>query len=893
MRTSLARHDQLIESLVNECHGQVVRPRGEGDSRFAVFTRASHAVAAACAIQCAFVAEKWAIPESLRIRIALHTGEADWRDGDYYGSDVNRCARLRSAAHGGQTLLSGVTAELVQDALPEQVQLRQLGVHRFRDLSSPERVYQLVHPSLRLDFPPLLSLSAPNNLPIQMSSFVGRERDTAELQELLRTNRLVTLTGPGGVGKTRLAIAVAAGVQAQFVDGVRLVDLSGLREPDLVVSTIAHELGLHDSGGKSALTVLAQYVESMQLLLVLDNFEQVIAASMDVAALLARCPNLKLLVTSRETLRLQGERVIHLAPLAVPESDSELGLEKLAASPAVQLFVQRARSVQPSFSALLEGDRARAVALICIRLDGLPLAIELAAAWVRVLDVVEIAERLSTRLLFLVSGPRDAPARQHSLRAALDWSYALLTPEEQTLLRRLSVFAGGWTLVAADHVCEPVSHTDIPAPELQDFDAPRDNTRVLGILSALIDKSLVVPVEGAGTPARYRILDTVREYAAERLASSDEEEAIRSRHAEYFARLAEDAEFRLVRGPSQAVWLDLLTREHDNYRAALEFESHRPATFVELRLVSALGHFWTMRGHVREGRGWLEGALKRSPNAPAYLWAKAAAYAGLLALFQGDVAGADSLLEPALRIASEVVEHVRAPFSVVFVVAGLVARVKQDYRRSLELFEQANAFIEGVGDVPPPIIRQQLGAALVRVGEMQRAELVLRETLAEALRLQEKYGASYALAELGMIAVARGNYSEAGEAFGRALSYVSELRQFAAMSYWLMALAAVAAAQERFYQAAKLLGTANVLCNRCGIPLAVPPYLTLRDLASRMDIPQIVHDARVNLGLENFNVAWRAGAEGSAADALVDVLNAGSPETALEQFLPDAANPPV
>jgi non-specific serine/threonine protein kinase len=653
-----------------------------------------------------------------------------------------------------------------------------------------------------------------------------------------------------------------------------MVDLSDLRESGLVASTIAQKLGLHDAGGLSALTLLTQYLQRRHLLLVLDNFEQVIEASTEVADLLAACPNLKVLVTSREALRLKAERAIHLEPLAVPDMDRPLSAESLPDIPAVQLFIERARAVRPSFSPLLQGDHARAVTLICVGLDGLPLAIELAAAWVRVLDIAEIAERLSTRLEFLVSAARDAPVRQHSLRAALDWSYALLTSEEQTLLRQLSVFAGGWTLAAAENVCGRAPAEVLPGPRSCGLDSREEKTHVLETLTALVDKSLVVPDQEAGTPARYRLLETIREYAAEQLTMNGEGQRIKSRHAEYFLHLAEEAQMQVLTGPSQAMWLDELTREHDNFRAALRHASEEPTSLVELRLVAALGHFWSMRGTVHEGRGWLQGALRRSPDAPAYLWAMAAAWAGLLALFQGDVTGADSWLDPALRMAAGVVDPAKERFARVFVVGGLVARVKQDYRRSLELFEKANAFAARVGEIPPPIVRQQFGAALLRAGESDRAEVVLRETLADAFRADDKYAAASALSEMGMIAMRQGNHEQAVEQFRHALSLATELGLLTQMSYYHMALAAVAAAVGDFYQAANLLGTADVLCNRCGIPLALPPYVTLRDVAPTMDIPQILRDARINLGDANFNLAWQAGVEHPAADIALDSLNA-------------------
>jgi predicted ATPase len=577
---------------------------------------------------------------------------------------------------------------LAEPELPAGVALHDLGEHRLKDLRRPEHLWQLVLPDLpglRAEFPPLRSLDAhPHNLPLQPTPLVGREREVAAVCALLRREhvRLVTLTGVGGVGKTRLALQVAAELVDDFPDGTRFVGMSRLVDPTLVVPTIAQTLGLREAGGQPIYLTLGDSLHDKQVLLVLDNCEQVVAAATEVAGLLATCAGLKVLATSRVVLHLRGEKQVRVGPLPLPDPGHLPPPEHLVQYPAVALFVQRAHDTDAAFA--LTNATALAIAAICARLDGLPLAIELAAVKVGVLPPPALLARLERQLPLLVGGARDVEARQQTMRATLAWSEGLLSPAEQRLFHRLAVFVGGFTLEAAEAVCA--------APEA----AEPLGVDVLDGLERLVDQSLVLPwtvggadgareEEGAGKgakageragEARFRLLHVVREYALDRLEASGDAEALRRAHAVYSLRLAEQAKPE-IRGPAQVAWLDQLEREHDNFRAALAWacsrEAGRVADRVEfgLQLAAALARFWRARGHFSQGRSWLEELLHATApsvptevrllsekgneelraTVPAAVWARAANALGWLSLWQGTHAPAAAWLEAAAIVA--------------------------------------------------------------------------------------------------------------------------------------------------------------------------------------------------------------------------------------------------
>jgi len=540
MRTVMARHDSLLmTSSVEANDGTVVRPRGEGDSIFAVFLRATDAVGAACTAQQLLLRETWPVDIAINVRMALHTGESELREHDYYGTTVNRCAHLRGIAHGGQVILSQTTAQLVQDTLPEGVSLRDMGAHRLKDLLRPEQVFQVVHADLPADFPALKSMDAhAHNLPVQLTSFIGREGEIDEVRALLSSARLVTLAGTGGSGKTRLAQEIGASVIEDYPDGVWFIGLASLSDPKMLRPLVADTFSV----GEDA---LIGYLQGKSVLVILDNCEHLVVGAASLVQWLLSCQGVTVIATSREALNLAGERTYQVPPLPIPVQEAIQDI--LVGCPSVDLFVERAQAANPGFQLTLSN--AVSVNQIVRRLDGIPLAIELAASRVKLLQPAEIAGRLTESFKILTGGPLDALPHHQTLERAIDWSYDMLDPEQQTLFRQLSVFRGGFSLPA----CGAVSGTD-------------DEIEALEALGQLVDKSLVRTVP-AGEETRYHLLEPLRQYAAARITPDEAAEA-GGRHARYFQHLAEQAAPEL-RGPGQLEWLARLETEHDNLRVAM------------------------------------------------------------------------------------------------------------------------------------------------------------------------------------------------------------------------------------------------------------------------------------------------------------------------------------
>jgi len=606
MSEALRRHDELLRTAI-EVHGGYVF-KTVGDAFCAAFSRASDALAAAAGAQRALADEDWSALGRLTVRMALHSGTTDERDGDYFGPTVNRVARLLSIAHGGQVVVSGSTAPLVSSAMPERTELLDLGSHRLKDLVEPEHVWQLDIAGLPNEFPPLRSIEAfRNNLPLQRTTLIGRENDVAEVKELLDQHRLLALVGSGGVGKTRLAVQVGADLLPRYPDGVWFVDLAPINDRELVASVVGQTIGLNQQQGQRVDQTIPPWLKRRKLLLIFDNCEHVLEPIAALAgAILATAKDVRILATSRQALGISGE-VVHLLPsLAVPVETAGLQLEDALNYGALALFVDRAKAVDTRFA--LTDATTPIVAEICRRLDGIPLAIELAAARVNVLTIPNLAQRLNERFTLLTGGSRDALPRQKTLSALIDWSYDLLAPQEQRLFARLGVFAGGFGLDAATTICggEGLGESDI-----------------LDLLSSLTDKSLIV-ADTSGEHERYRLLESTAAYALEKLGAHEEREALTRRHAEYFCHHALAAEERYT--GSESAWVAAAELELDNDRAALEWALTRGYDAVlGGAIAGALGRLWWSAGLSVEGRYWIELALEHlrdadHPHVAARLW---------------------------------------------------------------------------------------------------------------------------------------------------------------------------------------------------------------------------------------------------------------------------------
>src|SRR6266700_1402398 len=600
---------QLLRAAFHRWNGYEVET--QGDAFFVAFARATDAVSAAVEMQRALAAHPWPEGATVLVRMGLHTGEPQRSAEGYVGLDVHRAARIMSAGHGGQVLLSQTTRDLVEHDLPDGVSLRDLGAHRLKDLPHPSHLFELVISGFPADFPPLRTLDTHHNhLPLQPTSLIEREPELAEISALLKQPemRLLTLTGPGGSGKTRLGLQVAAELSDGFADGVYFVNLAPLSDPEFVVPTIAQALALKATGSQPFLDLLKASLREKQLLLLPDNFEQVVSAAIQVAELLDSCPELKVVVTSRMALHLRGEQEFTVSPLAVPDPHHLPDLVTLSQYEAVALFILRAQSLKPDFH--MNHANAPTIAEICARLDGLPLAIELAAARSKVLPPQALLARLGQRLALLTGGARDAPARQQTLRDTIKWSYDLLETEEQRLFRWLSVFAGGSTLEAMETVGHGTGHEEI---------------NVLNRVASLIDKSLVQQRDQEAGEPRFTMLETVREYGLERLSESREAGVSQRAHALYYLALAQEAEPHL-KGPQQVLWWRRLEQEQENLRAALVWLIKQEEGELALRLSGALWRFWSIRGYSSEGWRWLEAALRLPQARGRTAWRAKALY---------------------------------------------------------------------------------------------------------------------------------------------------------------------------------------------------------------------------------------------------------------------------
>ena len=854
MRATLVRHDALLMAGIERHGGVVVKSRGEGDSFFAVFARATDAVAAAADLQRALQAEAWPTDAPPRVRMALHTGEADLRQRDYFGTAVNRCARLRSAAHGAQIVVSESTYDLVRDSPLADISLTDLGEHRLRDLARPERIFQLGIPGLVADFPPLRTLEAhPNNLPIQPTPLIGREREIQAVSALLSRDdvRLVTLTGPGGIGKTRLGLQVAANLIDRYEHGVFLVELAPIADPTLVASTIARTLSVAITADRPVLDVLVERLRERRQLLILDNFEQVLAAAMDVDELLRSCPALSILVTSRAALQLRGEHELPVLPLALPGTGRSFTPEALSQYEAVALFIERATAIKPDFA--ITNANAPAVAEICTRLDGLPLAIELAAARIRLLPPEALLARLGHSLDLLTGGRRDLPPRHQTLRSAIAWSFDLLHAPEQRLFRRLGAFVGGFTLEAAEAVCNADG-----------------DLKILDGVGSLVEHSLVRLGEAFDGEPRFRMLETVREYALERLEAGGEESVTRRRHRDYYRALAERVAAEL-RGPRDAQLFDQLELEHENLRAALDWsEAEADGIEAVASMVEALAWFWMLRNHAREAWSRVE-RLAAHASGTAAARARLFGVAGYLAYSRGAHAEALQWLEQSLALWRE--EGDSRSLATVLSWLALPARASGDLTRAAMLLEESADLVRRAG---PGTARDTVLAAFAETpfanlailveqqGDFARSRQLLDEDLAFCRARSDPHGVANALRALAYLAYGQDDVERATILLKESLGLFHELADTPCSWNNLELLAYVATRQGRHSRAARLLGAAQVPQRASGLA----PTLSVRRVHD-----DTVAAARAGLGDEAFAAAFAEGWAMSLDEAVDYALN--------------------
>ena len=806
----IERHLDLLSDAVTGRGGVVFETIG--DAVYAAFGEPAAAVGAASDAQLSLEAEDWTPLDPIRVRMGLHTGDVERRGAHYFGPALFRCARLMATAHGGQVVLSETTAELTTGSLGDDTTLLDLGRHKLKDLQQPERVYQLAHPGLESEFPPLRSAEGrPNNLPSDVKTFVGRQDELEAIGELLVSSdaRIVTLTGAGGCGKTRLALRAADRLLEPFRDGVYFVDLAPLAGADLVLGTIASVLGVPPAAGRSMLDSLVTSLAGKELLLVLDNFEHVIEAATNVASLAASTDRLRVLVTSRTSLRIQGEHEFHVDPLPVPEPNTDV--EGLLRSPAVQLFVERARELRGDFG--LTADNAEAVSEICRRLDGLPLAIELAAARTRLLSPATLLERLDDRLGFLTGGPTDLPGRQRTLRDTIAWSYDLLDEDEQAVFMRLGTFRGGCSLAAAEAVC---------------------GGDVLAGLTVLSEHSLIVIRWNELGEPRYLLLDTVAAFARERLAVSGEAEGLTRRHAEYFADHAEAVEPSLysdARGP----WLRRLAEDRDNIRAALAWSVERDEASVGLRIMAALWLWWWTA--FTEGLAWAD-RLLALPSAAEPTAARAGALftAEICWAGAGDLPSIRRYTEEAVAVSRALSDDRRLALALALgagALTGLTPRgefVGVDYTEGLTSLRAVSE--EGIevgrrsGDPWVAAWTKMISGLIANLaGDPGTARTWASEARAEFGELDDSWSRASASMSLAFALLQLGELEAAEDALAGSVPALLEVGDLKMASGCLVAHGLIARFGGRNDEAERHYGAALELCAQAGDPANAPVCL--------------------------------------------------------------------
>lgn len=798
MRVSLARHDALMREAIVAANGYVFKT--VGDAFCAAFSTAGNGVQAALAAQLAIRNEAWPDETPIRVRMALHTGAVESRDDDYFGPPLNRVARLLATAHGEQSILSQTTFDLVRDSLPPEVSLHELGTHLLKDLARPEQVFQILHPGLRDEFPGLRSLSnQPNNLPLQLTSFVGREAEIESVKALFESHRLVTLSGAGGSGKTRLSLQIAAELLETFPDGVWLVELAAVLGSDQIARAVADVLSIQERKDQSLSSTIAEQIRNKRILIILDNCEHLIESSARLAdQLLKSCPSLKIIATSREPLGIRGEMIFKLPPLSIPDMGVRQTPESLSQFAAVRLFIDRAIQASPNFT--VTNENAPSVASVCARLDGIPLAIELAAARIRSLSIEQIESRLGQRFSLLTGGSRVALPRQQTLRALIDWSYDLLQPTEKTVLQRLSVFLGGSDLEAAEDVCSD--------DEVQGWLVSEN-------LLALVDKSLVV-IQEHESHHRYHLLESIREYAKERLNESGEAKRYEDRHFDYFLRLTRTAVPHL-RGAQQRAWLVRLDQDWDNIHAALRYGINREAG---LEMAGNLSWYWFFRGYFARGRLELSAALEKNPSAALATRLDALRGLGVLAYRQLDYQIALTHYHECIEMSRELGDQKSLATMLTYV--GNVYGSQSRYDTAEGYWEQALEIwraIDSPGDMTVlsgmAAVMDNLGNVAGSRGQNEEARTYYHKCYELRVKVGNPGLAAYSLLNLGTLEFTLGNCEASLKHYQEGLEISYDLKDTYGIGYFLFYLAGLAPPD----LAARLLGRFDQICDDIEITL--------------------------------------------------------------------------
>jgi predicted ATPase/class 3 adenylate cyclase len=768
-----------------------------GDAFQIAFDTALNALNAAVNAQRQLQSENWGEYGPLRVRMALHTGVTEEREDDYVGPILNRLGRLLSISHGGQILVSQATHELVTEWMPDGVALHDLGQHRLKDLVRAEHIYEAVSSDLMAGFPPIKTLDTfPNNLPLQLTSFVGREKEIVDVKRPLLGDRFVTLTGPGGTGKTRLGLQVAAELLELFPDGAWLVELASICDSMLVPQTVAATLGIREFAGRPIMTLLTDYLRNKEILLVLDNCEHLLSACAElVSHLLQACPNLCILATSREALEILGEVTIRVPSLSVPDVHHIPPIESLTQYESIRLFIERAEMVQPDFS--LTMNNASSIAQICRRLDGIPLAIELAVARVKVMNVEQVAARLDDRFRLLTGGSRNALPRHQTLRALIDWSFDLLSEIESILFRRLSVFSGGWTLESAEAICA--------GDGIDKYD-------VLDLLTQLVNKSLVIPDRESEHETRYRMLETIRQYAREKLFEAGEGDLVRERHLEYFLQLSERAEPEL-RGPHQAFWLNRLEKEVDNIRGALEWAVEDEVE-TSMRIASALFWFWHIRSRKSEGIDWLERGLdihaakygdQSLSTEQKFILGKALNVAGSLLVMHGSPEQGDELSNRSLQLHQELGPSGRRGVAQALWNLAQGASHHENIDLATDISEKSLALYRELNDrFGIAQCLDNIGSHHIMRGNYPKAKEVWEEDLHLRRELEDRDGTGWVLTCLAELAFWQGHFDHGLSLYAEAQQSFQDVGNNWAVSMTISGMGSIVLAKGDFERAAKL-----------------------------------------------------------------------------------------